>query len=114
MGFDWVGENRRLLKKELVRMGVDTKELVVRLGLIGVEETEVSVRHKLRRGTFSCTFFVQCLTAIDAVQPSMAVSFSSQIGSVNELYARYMAAQKMGPPAAVLPKRSARSRSLTC
>jgi len=114
MEFDWVGENRRLLKKELVRMGVDTKELVVRLGLIGVEETEVSVRHKLRRGTFSCTFFVQCLTAIDAVQPSMAVSFSSQIGSVNELYARHMAAQKTGSSTAVLPKRPTRNQSLTC
>ena len=60
MTLDWSVEASRLLKAELKRSGVTYRELVDRLAEVGVAETEVSVRSKLKRGTFQFAFVVQC------------------------------------------------------
>jgi hypothetical protein len=61
---DWNEQAKRLLKSELVRRGISNDELVVRLQVIGVEETKASVESKISRGTFSAVFLLQCLNAI--------------------------------------------------
>lgn len=55
---------KRLLKSELVKRGISTSDLVVLLNTIGLEETKSSVTSKISRGTFSATFFLQCLSVI--------------------------------------------------
>ena len=64
MTLDWPDEASRLLKAELKRSGVTYKELVARLAEVGVNETEVSVRSKLKRGTFQFAFVMQCAYAL--------------------------------------------------
>lgn len=53
-----------LLKSELVKRGISTSDLVLLLNKLGLEETPSSVNSKISRGTFSATFFLQCLSVI--------------------------------------------------
>lgn len=55
---------KRLLKSELVKRGISISNLVVLLNNEGLEETKSSVTSKISRGTFSATFFLQCLSVI--------------------------------------------------
>lgn len=55
---------KNLLKAELKRRGVTYAELVEKLGVIGVQETERNLANKISRGGFSGAFFLQCLDAI--------------------------------------------------
>ncbi len=55
---------KRLLKSELVKRGVSTSDLVFLLNQQGLQETQSSVNSKISRGTFSATFFLQCLSVI--------------------------------------------------
>ncbi|MBS9767557.1 MAG: hypothetical protein KGV44_08460 [Flavobacteriaceae bacterium] len=55
---------KRLLKSELVKRGVSTSDLVLLLNAQGLKETLSSVNSKISRGTFSATFFLQCLSVI--------------------------------------------------
>ncbi|MEM7484774.1 MAG: DUF6471 domain-containing protein [Bacteroidota bacterium] len=61
---DWNNKVKLLLKSELVRRGVSNSELAIMLERIGVEETKSSIDSKISRGTFSASFFLQCLTVI--------------------------------------------------
>lgn len=61
---DWNDKVKRLLKSELVRRGITNNDLVNMLEDIGIEETKSSIDSKISRGTFSASFFIQCLTAI--------------------------------------------------
>lgn len=61
---DWNGKVKRLLKSELVRKGISNSDLVILLERIGIEETKSSIDSKISRGTFSASFFLQCLTVI--------------------------------------------------
>ncbi len=54
----------RFVKAELKRAGVTYDELAERLKDHGVFETRNSIAAKLKRGTFSATFFVAVLWAI--------------------------------------------------
>ena len=55
---------KRLLKSELVKRGIKTTDLVELLNREGLNETKSSVTSKISRGTFSATFFLQCLSVI--------------------------------------------------
>jgi len=61
---DWNDKVKRLLKSELIRRGISNSDLVNMLEQIGIEETKSSIDSKISRGTFSASFFLQCLTAI--------------------------------------------------
>ncbi len=61
---DWNDKVKRLLKSELVRRGISNSDLVNMLEQIGIEETKSSIDSKISRGTFSASFFLQCLTVI--------------------------------------------------
>lgn len=70
----WV---RGIIKAEMARRDIGYAELTARLGLVGVHDNERNVRNKVARGTFSATFFMQCLKSlgvrslqIDASKPS--------------------------------------------
>ncbi len=55
----------RFLKAELKRANVTYEELAERLKNHGLEETRASVAAKLKRGTFSATFLLGCLAALE-------------------------------------------------
>ena len=55
---------KRLLKSEMVKRGVSTTDLTILLNQIGLEETKSSIDSKISRGTFSATFFLQCLSVM--------------------------------------------------
>ncbi len=61
---DWNDKVKRLLKSELVRRGISNSDLANMLEQIGIEETKSSIDSKISRGTFSASFFLQCLTVI--------------------------------------------------
>lgn len=63
---DWEAKAKGLLKAELKRRGVTYQELVGRLAVLGVEETEPNIRNKLARGKFTAVFMLQCLEAVGA------------------------------------------------
>ena len=60
----WNGKVKRMLKSELVKRGISHADLVVLLQKKGIEETKSSIDSKISRGTFSASFFLQCLTVI--------------------------------------------------
>ena len=61
---DWNEKTKRLLKSELIKRGVTNSDLVLLLKEIDVEETKASIDSKISRGTFSASFFLQCLSVI--------------------------------------------------
>ncbi len=66
MDTDWQARVKGILKAELKRRNVSYKDLVERLGALGISETEPNIRTKISRGGFTAVFFVQCLVAIGA------------------------------------------------
>jgi 3-mercaptopyruvate sulfurtransferase SseA len=58
---NWNETVKRLLKAELVRRGISHSDLADMLIKIGIEETKSSIDSKISRGTFSASFFIQCL-----------------------------------------------------
>lgn len=62
---DWNQDASNLLKAELARDNVKYDELLIRLKALGVNETYQSLAAKINRGTFSFSFFMQCMKAID-------------------------------------------------
>jgi len=61
----WRARAKGLLKAELSRRNIGYKELVEKLGKLGVHETEQNIANKLSRGGFSAVFLIQCLNAIE-------------------------------------------------
>jgi hypothetical protein len=65
MGYrTWEDRVKGTLKAELKRRGFSYKDLVEKLGAIGVSESERNIANKIGRGSFTAVFFVQCLVAI--------------------------------------------------
>lgn len=60
----WNDKVKRILKSELVKRGITTEELTNLLNEIGNSETKSSIDSKISRGTFSASFFMQCLYVI--------------------------------------------------
>jgi len=59
-----VADVKGILKGELKRRGLTYADLVEKLALQGVIETEANLRNKISRGAFTAAFFMQCLIAI--------------------------------------------------
>ena len=80
---DWNDKVKRLLKSELVRRGISNSDLVFMLEKIGVEETKSSIDSKISRGTFSASFFLQCLTVIGC-EKIVVEEYENQLSIVAE------------------------------
>ena len=55
----WREAARTLLRVEQRRQNLTYADIAERMQAIGIEETEVSVRNKISRGTFPATFMLQ-------------------------------------------------------
>jgi hypothetical protein len=62
---EWGARASAFLKQKLRESEVTYVELAKRLKKHGFKETEASVTNKLKRGTFSATFFLACLAAME-------------------------------------------------
>lgn len=62
---DWAERAAAFLKKKLKDKEVTYSELVKRLKKHGLKETEGGITMKLKRGTFSATFMLACLAALE-------------------------------------------------
>jgi hypothetical protein len=62
---DWAARAGAFLKTKLKDKEVTYAELVKRLKKHGLKETEGGVTMKLKRGTFSATFMLACLAALE-------------------------------------------------
>jgi hypothetical protein len=63
---EWAERARTFLKAEIKKAGVDYDELVKKLKKHGFkEETRASITNKLARGTFTATFFLATLAALE-------------------------------------------------
>lgn len=67
----WEERAKRFLKAELARADVGYRELAERLEKHGLKETEASIANKISRGTFSATFLLASLKAIEREQVSL-------------------------------------------
>jgi hypothetical protein len=67
----WEERAKRFLKAELARADVGYRELAERLQKHGLKETEASIANKISRGTFSATFLLATLKAIEREQLSL-------------------------------------------
>ena len=85
---EWNNKVKRLLKSELVRKGISNSDLVNLLEQIGIEETKSSIDSKISRGTFSASFFLQCLTAIGCEKIEIE-EYESQLSIVAEPQTEY-------------------------
>ena len=61
---DWQALVKGLLKAELKRRNLSYADLADKLGAIGIKDSERNISNKIRRGTFTAVFFVQCMEAI--------------------------------------------------
>ncbi len=61
---DWNDKVKRLLKSELIKRAISNADLALLLSESGVEETKASIDSKISRGTFSASFFIQCMSVI--------------------------------------------------
>ena len=59
-----VADVKGILKGELKRRGLTYADLVEKLAVQGIVETEANLRNKISRGAFTAAFFMQCLIAI--------------------------------------------------
>jgi len=85
---NWNNKVKRLLKSELVRRGISNSELAIMLERIGIEETKSSIDSKISRGTFSASFFLQCLTVIGCEKIEIE-TYENQLSIAAEPQAEY-------------------------
>ena len=69
---DWAKRAAAFLKTKLNEADVTYVELVKRLKKHGLKETEGGITMKLKRGTFSATFVLACLAALELEGISLA------------------------------------------
>ena len=79
---------KRLLKSELVKRGISSSDLVFLLNERGLNETRSSVTSKISRGSFSATFFLQCLSVIGCTKFEIE-DFKSNLSLVAEPNVEY-------------------------
>jgi hypothetical protein len=68
---EWNNKVKRILKSELVKRGLSTEDLTNLLNENGCTESKSSVDSKISRGTFSASFFMQCLYVIGCTKIDM-------------------------------------------
>ena len=62
---EWAERAGAFLKRKLREGEVTYVELAKRLRKHGFKETEASITNKLKRGTFSATFMLACIAALE-------------------------------------------------
>ena len=62
---EWGQRASAFLKAKMKESEVTYAELVKRLKKHGLKETEAGITMKLKRGTFSATFFLACIAAME-------------------------------------------------
>lgn len=62
---NWTDFPHRIIRTEMTKRGINYAALVERLARIGIIENERSLRNKVARSTFSATFMLQCMVAMD-------------------------------------------------
>jgi hypothetical protein len=62
---DWKQEARRLLRAQLALKDLTYKGLSRALLSVGIDESPKALANKISRGTFSFSFFLQCMRALD-------------------------------------------------
>jgi virulence-associated protein VapD len=62
---EWAARAAAFLKHKLREGELTYIDLAKRLKKHGFKETEASITMKLKRGTFSATFFLACLAALE-------------------------------------------------
>ena len=62
---EWGDRASAFLKAKMKEAGITYVDMVKRLKKHGFKETEGSITMKLKRGTFSATFFLACLAAME-------------------------------------------------
>lgn len=62
---EWRNIAKGLIKAELKMQNLTYADLSRRLALMGIEESEASIRNKVSRGTFSFVFALQAFRALD-------------------------------------------------
>jgi DNA (cytosine-5)-methyltransferase 1 len=60
---NWKEDTKSFIKTELINRNLNSEDLVCLLDKIGVKETKASIDNKISRGSFSATFFLQCIHA---------------------------------------------------
>jgi hypothetical protein len=63
-GRDWKAIAKGLIKAELRRRNLSYADLAEKLSPIGIKDNERNISNKISRGTFTATFFIQCMEAI--------------------------------------------------
>lgn len=74
----WENEASRILRAEIVRRGINYRQLARHLAELGVHETQRSIASKLSRGSFSFVFALQCLKALGV--ETLKVTLPDEIG----------------------------------
>ena len=62
---DWNYEAKIIFKKILEERNIKYNDLVHALNEVGIEESYNSIVMKINRGTFSFSFFLECMYALD-------------------------------------------------
>jgi hypothetical protein len=62
---EWAERASAFLKRKLKEGEITYVELAKRLKKHGFKETEASITNKLKRGTFSATFMLACIAAME-------------------------------------------------
>ena len=62
---EWAARASAFVKRKLRECDVTYADLAKRLKKHGFKETEASITNKLKRGTFSATFMLACLAALE-------------------------------------------------
>lgn len=61
---NWNEHAKGILKAHLARKNIKYSDLAKKLNDIGIEENQNTIATKISRGTFSFTFFLQCMYAL--------------------------------------------------
>ena len=62
---EWAAKASAFIKRKAREADVTYVELAKRLKKHGFKETEASITNKLKRGTFSATFMLACIAALE-------------------------------------------------
>ena len=62
---EWNNKAKNMIKAELSKRGIDYIELAKKLNNIGVEENQMNIANKIKRGTFNFTFALQIFDVLD-------------------------------------------------
>ena len=105
----WREEARTLLRVEQRRQNLTYAEIAKRMQAIGIQESEVSVRNKISRGTFPATFMLQFMHVLgtrlipfkpqltgEITLPSDLLENLSQVRMTPELIAALVGTPKKG------------------